>query len=140
PAVFRRPPASSRRKTVKSRRATANDPQEDRPPRPTDQTFQSSGPGPAHGVPGPRPLLPGILLQAVRKHYRVVVLSLIGDYSNWSPVKGREKEFVQGTIDISKEYGGEMRYLPYASHRFDVDQQTKKAVAQVVAEVKPDVG
>jgi hypothetical protein len=61
--------------------------------------------------------IPGILLQAARKHYRVVILSLIGDYTNWSPVKGREKEFVQGTIDISKEYGAEMRYLKYASRR-----------------------
>ena len=81
----------------------------------------------------------GILLQAARKHYRVVILSLIGDYSNWTPTKGREKEFVQGTIDISKEYGAEMRYLKYASHRFDVDQEGKKAVAEVVAEVQPEV-
>src|SRR5438132_3574290 len=61
--------------------------------------------------------IPGILLQAARKHYRVVLLSLIGDYTNWAPVMGREKEFVQGTIDISKEYGAEMRYLKYASPR-----------------------
>jgi len=84
--------------------------------------------------------IPGILLQAARKHYRIVLLSLIGDYSNWSPVQGREKAFVQGTIDISKEYGAEMRYLKYASHRFDVDQETKRAVGEVVAEVQPDVG
>ena len=83
--------------------------------------------------------IPGILLQAARKHYRVVILSLIGDYSNWTPTKGREKEFVQGTIDISKEYGAEMRYLKYASHRFDVEQEGKKAVAEVVAEVQPEV-
>jgi LmbE family N-acetylglucosaminyl deacetylase len=83
--------------------------------------------------------IPGILLQAVRKHYRVVILSVIGDYSNWSPVKGREKEFVRGTVEISKEHGAEMRYLKYASHRFDVDGGTKRAVAEVVAEVQPDV-
>jgi len=84
--------------------------------------------------------IPGILLQASRKHYRVVILSVIGDYTNWSPVKGREKEFVQKTIEISKEFGAEMRYLKYASHRFDVDLETKRAVAEVVAEVQPDVG
>ncbi len=45
----------------------------------------------------------GILLQAVRKHYRVVILSVIGDYTNWAPVKGREKELLDGTMQISKE-------------------------------------
>jgi LmbE family N-acetylglucosaminyl deacetylase len=83
--------------------------------------------------------IPGILLQAVRKHYRVVILSLIGDYSNWSPTRGREKEFVQATIKISKEYGADMRYLRYASHRFDVNLETKRAVAEVVADVRPDI-
>jgi LmbE family N-acetylglucosaminyl deacetylase len=83
--------------------------------------------------------IPGILLQALRKHHRVVILSLIGDYSNWSPVKGREKAFVDGTIQISKEFGAEMRYLNYASHRYDVTLETKRAVAEVVADVRPDV-
>jgi LmbE family N-acetylglucosaminyl deacetylase len=83
--------------------------------------------------------IPGILLQAARKHYRVVILSLIGDYRNWSPVKGREKELLEGTTAISKEYGAEMRYLKYASHRYDVNLETKRAVAEVVADVKPDV-
>jgi N-acetylglucosamine malate deacetylase 1 len=83
--------------------------------------------------------IPGILLQAARKHSRVVVLSVIGDYGNWSPTRGRAKEFVDRTVEISKEYGAEMRYLPYASHRFDVDRDTKRAVAAVVAEVRPDV-
>lgn len=81
--------------------------------------------------------IPGILVQAIRKHYRVVILSLIGDYTNWAPVKGREKEFVQGTVAINKEYGAETRYLKYASHRFDVDPEAKRAVAEVVAAVQP---
>jgi LmbE family N-acetylglucosaminyl deacetylase len=32
-----------------------------------------------------------------------------------------------------------MRFLKYASHRFDVDLETKRAVSQVVAEVQPEV-
>lgn len=83
--------------------------------------------------------IPGIMLQAARKHYRVVILSMIGDYTNWTPVKGREKELIDGTVRISKEYGAEMRYLKYASHRYDVCEETKRAVAEVVAEVQPDV-
>lgn len=83
--------------------------------------------------------IPGIMLQAVRKHYRVVILSIIGDYTNWTPVKGREKELLDGTVRISKEYGAEMRYLKYASHRYDVNEESKRAVAEVVAEVQPEV-
>ena len=47
----------------------------------------------------------GLLLKALRRHHRVVVLSLIGDYRNWKPVQGRERELVDGTVRIAKEYG-----------------------------------
>ena len=49
----------------------------------------------------------GLLLKALRKHHRVVVLSLIGDYRNWKPVQGRERELVDGTVSLGKEYGVE---------------------------------
>ncbi len=39
--------------------------------------------------------LPGTMLKAVAKNYRVVQLILIGDYSNWPPTKGREKTFLK---------------------------------------------
>jgi N-acetylglucosamine malate deacetylase 1 len=83
--------------------------------------------------------IPGIMLQAIRKHYKVVILSVIGDYTNWAPVKGREKEFVKKVTEVSREYGAEMQFLKYASHRFDVTLETRKAVAEVVAEVQPEV-
>jgi LmbE family N-acetylglucosaminyl deacetylase len=83
--------------------------------------------------------IPGLLLQAARRHHRVVILALIGDYTNWTPVKGREKALIDGTTEISREYGAEMRYLTYASHRYDLNLASKRAVARVVAEVQPDI-
>jgi len=83
--------------------------------------------------------IPGILLQAVRKHYRVVVLAIIGDYTNWPPMLGREPMLRETSIRLAQERGIEMRFLNYASARYEVNAEAKRAVAEVVAEVKPDV-
>jgi N-acetylglucosamine malate deacetylase 1 len=81
----------------------------------------------------------GTLLKAVRKNYRVVILSIIGDYSNWKPARGREREIVDGTIELGKEHGVEMRFLQFAEMRFDVNETNKKIVSEAVAEVSPDI-
>jgi LmbE family N-acetylglucosaminyl deacetylase len=83
--------------------------------------------------------IPGILLQAVRKEYRVVVLSIIGDYSNWALARGREAELLKTSKELAHFYGVEMRFLNYASGRYTVNEETKTAVAKVVAEVQPDI-
>ena len=83
--------------------------------------------------------IPGILLDAVRKEYRVVALALIGDYTNWPPAKGRERELIQTSKELAHFHGIEMRFLDFASGRIEVNNATKKAVARVVAEVAPDV-
>ena len=81
----------------------------------------------------------GTLLGAVRKNHRVVILSLIGDYSNWKPAQGRQQEIVQGTIDISKEYGAEMRFLNFAGTKYEVTEESKRSVAEAIAEIEPDI-
>jgi len=83
--------------------------------------------------------IPGILLQAVRRHYRVVILNIIGDYSAWAPVKGRAVQLIETSIGLARERGIETRFLNYASMQFEANAETKRAVAEVVADVKPDV-
>jgi len=83
--------------------------------------------------------IPGILLQALRRHDRVVILNIIGDYSRWSPVAGRDRELRETCVRMAAERGMEMRFLKYASGKFDVNAETKRALAEVVAEVKPDI-
>lgn len=84
--------------------------------------------------------IPGILLRALRRHARVVILNLIGDYSRWSPVAGRDRQLLETSIELARERGIEMRFLEYASMQFEVNTETKRAVAEIVAEVKPDIG
>src|SRR6187431_2326589 len=81
----------------------------------------------------------GTLLKAVRKNHRVVILTLIGDYTNWPPAQGREREIVQGTTDLAKSYGVEMRFLNFAQMKYDVTEANKRAVAEAVAEIQPDI-
>lgn len=83
--------------------------------------------------------IPGILLKAVRKNHRVVILSLIGDYTNWKPARGRADEIVNGTIEICKDYGAEMRFLDFASINYEVTEDTKRAVAEAIADIEPDI-
>lgn len=82
--------------------------------------------------------IPGTLLRAVKKHQRVVILSLIGDYTNWPPVKGREKALLDLSWQLAAERGMEMRFLNWKSMGFEPTLETKRAVAEVVADVKPD--
>lgn len=83
--------------------------------------------------------IPGVLVDALYREYRVVILSLIGDYTDWAPAKGRASELLEVSKSLAHNYGAEMRFLDYASGRFQLDAASKQAVAEVVADVQPDL-
>jgi LmbE family N-acetylglucosaminyl deacetylase len=83
--------------------------------------------------------VPGILLKAVRKNYRVVILSLIGDYSNWAPIGDRHRLLIDESVRLAQQHGVEMRFLNFRSHAFDVSAVNKRIVAEAVADVQPNV-
>lgn len=75
--------------------------------------------------------LPGTMLHGVRQGYRVVVLNLIG---------GGNEEFTAKIGEVSQRYGVETRFLPFKSGALDGDPAIKQAVAEVVAELRPQIG
>src|SRR5690349_16752023 len=83
--------------------------------------------------------IPGILLQAVQKKHRVVILSLIGDYTNWPRAKSRSLALKETSTTLAHYLGIDMRFLNFASGRFHPNDEAARAVAEVVAEVRPDI-
>jgi LmbE family N-acetylglucosaminyl deacetylase len=81
----------------------------------------------------------GTLLKAVRKNHRVVILALIGDYSNWKPVAGRDQDLVPRSTELAREYGAEMRFLKFASMQYEVSEANKRLVAEAIAQIAPDI-
>jgi LmbE family N-acetylglucosaminyl deacetylase len=85
--------------------------------------------------------VPGILLKAIKKGHRVVILSIIGDYTNWAPVGAeRQNVLIQGTRRLCEERGVEIRFLDYKSMHFEVTPETKRAVCEEVAAIAPHIG
>jgi LmbE family N-acetylglucosaminyl deacetylase len=82
--------------------------------------------------------IPGILLKAIRSHQRVVILNVIGNYSQWPPVQGRDRQLVEFSQLLARERGMEMRFLPHASLGFEANLALQREIAEHVAEIEPD--
>ena len=68
--------------------------------------------------------IPGTLLRAVDQGHQVAILSVIGDYRNWTPVgEERQSAMIEGTKRLCEERGVEMRFLNYRSMDFAVDEK-----------------
>src|SRR4029078_2881560 len=83
--------------------------------------------------------VPGLLGKAARRGYRVVLLTLIGDYSNFAPAVRREAALRAGSVELCAAHGAELRFLDFKSQHFQVTAETKGAVAPAALDRPPDV-
>jgi len=85
--------------------------------------------------------IPGILLRAVDQGHEVTVLSLIGNYANWSPVgEDRQAEMIEEITRLFNGQGIGLTFLDYQSMGIELNEASKRTVAEVVAKVEPDIG
>lgn len=83
--------------------------------------------------------VPGLMLKALSRRWRVVICALIGDYATWPPIQGRHEQLLRGTKDLAHHYGAEFRFGPFTSHLFDNTAENRKIVSNLVADIQADV-
>jgi LmbE family N-acetylglucosaminyl deacetylase len=82
----------------------------------------------------------GVLIQAVRAGHRVVIVTVVSDYTTWLPTRGREAQTKRDLLALAQRFGYEKRFLDYAYHQIDGGNLgLKRKLAQIYVELKPDV-
>lgn len=59
----------------------------------------------------------GFLIQAVQKSHRVVIISIISNFSTRFQTKGKEKETIDNLMQLSSKYNLEYRILGRPYHQ-----------------------
>jgi len=81
----------------------------------------------------------GLILKAVKKNWRVVLVTLTGDHSSWKATMGREKVVRAGLLKIAKEMGVEKRFYDWGYHELYYDRASVNVVGKLALELKPDL-
>lgn len=81
----------------------------------------------------------GLIIKAVRKGHRVVLVNVASDYSTWCVTKGREKEVKEKIVKKAKEMKIEKIFLGYGYQSVPLDLEAIRKIAKIILEVKPDI-
>ena len=81
----------------------------------------------------------GLIIKAVNKGHRVVLVNCASDYSTWCTTKGREKDVKEKILRKAKEMGVEKRFLEYGYQSVPNNLEAIRKIAEVVMDVKPDL-
>jgi LmbE family N-acetylglucosaminyl deacetylase len=82
----------------------------------------------------------GVLIQAARQGHRVVVVTVVSDYSTWQATLGREEQVKRDLIACGKAVGIEKRFLDFPYHVIDGgDLDLKQKLARIYVELNPEI-
>ena len=82
----------------------------------------------------------GVIFKAVDLGLRVVLVNTIGDYSNRAEMAGADLQAErQRVIDLAAGMGAEKILLNYKYHQYPDSLESRKEMAGLVADVRPDV-
>jgi len=82
----------------------------------------------------------GVILDAVRRGWRVVTVTVVSDFTTWAPTLGREEQVTQQLLDLASDFGYEKRFLGYAYHQVEPDLALKRQLAAICDELRPHIG
>jgi LmbE family N-acetylglucosaminyl deacetylase len=82
----------------------------------------------------------GLIVQAVRRGWRVVSIVLCGDHGSWQPTLGREDMVRDRLLEVSAIMGVEKTFFGTRYHRLWYNEEEVQRLAQIVAEMQPDLG
>src|SRR5262245_1802866 len=82
----------------------------------------------------------GVLIQAARAGHRVVIVTVVSDYTTWLPTRGREEQTKRDLLALAHRFGFEKRFLDYPYHQIHGgDLDLKRKLAGIYAELQPEV-
>ncbi len=82
----------------------------------------------------------GLIVQAVRRGWRVVSVDMCGDHGSWQPTVGREDAVRDRLLEVSAIMGVEKRFFGWRYHHLYYEEEAVQRLAQLVADLQPDLG
>ncbi|MEW6360246.1 MAG: PIG-L family deacetylase [Planctomycetota bacterium] len=81
----------------------------------------------------------GLVLKAVSRGYRAVLVTLTGNHSSWAPTAGREDEVRSGLTAIARDMGVEKRFYDWGYHQVRYNDDGIRRLTELAVELKPRI-
>ncbi|MEN6301085.1 MAG: PIG-L deacetylase family protein [Armatimonadia bacterium] len=82
----------------------------------------------------------GLILKAVQRGWRVVLVDMCGNHDSWKPTAGRQDEVRAALLELAAEMGAEKRFFDYGYHQIRYNDEAIRLLTDLVVEVQPDMG